>query len=385
MVRGFAREGYFMKIVLNALNAKSGGGKSILINFLKLLNASNLVDCFFVMTPCASDYKQYESEHVKIMDTPAWYSKSLLSPFVYCYRLPKLIRQIRPDVIFNMGDLVIRTKMPQVYLYDWPYAAYPESQVWKRMSFSDKFQKRIKRFFFKRNIGFASCVAAQTADMKKRLEHLYGLKNVKVVPNAVSLDNLAPKHTLEMALPKGNRLLYLTYFYPHKNLEIFIPLAKLIQQQNLDFKLIVTLSPSQHSDAAAFLQTIEAEGLTNIIHNVGPVPMEQVPALYQACDGLLMPTLLESFSGTYVEAMFHEIPIFTSDLDFAHAVCAEAAFYFDPLNAKAILDTLKAAFDNAPLCSEKLQIGRDRLAQMPSWEAVFDQYLTILKGVAEKP
>ena len=30
-----------------------------------------------------------------------------------------------------------------------------------------------------------------------------------------------------------------------------------------------------------------------------------------------MPTLLESFSGTYVESMYFEKPILTSDLDFA--------------------------------------------------------------------
>ena len=51
---------------------------------------------------------------------------------------------------------------------------------------------------------------------------------------------------------------------------------------------------------------------------------------------MILPTLLESFSATYIEAMFHGKTILTSDLDFARDVCGEAAFYFDPLNPQSI-------------------------------------------------
>jgi len=66
-----------------------------------------------------------------------------------------------------------------------------------------------------------------------------------------------------------------------------------------------------------------------------------VPSLYAQSDALLMPTLLESFSGTYVEAMFHKIVILTSKLDFAEDVCGESAFYFDPTSPEDILASIE--------------------------------------------
>jgi len=55
---------------------------------------------------------------------------------------------------------------------------------------------------------------------------------------------------------------------------------------------------------------------------------------------LLLPTLLESFSATYVEAMSFDCPILTSDLDFARGVCGDAAVYFDPWNPESIKNAI---------------------------------------------
>ena len=100
---------------------------------------------------------------------------------------------------------------------------------------------------------------------------------------------------------------------------------------------MITLASEQHFKAARILQTLKKERLDEVVINVGPVRMSNVPSLYNQCDGLLMPTLLESFSGTYVEAMYHRKTILTSRLDFAEDVCGAAAFYFNPLDENSIL------------------------------------------------
>ena len=83
-----------------------------------------------------------------------------------------------------------------------------------------------------------------------------------------------------------------------------------------------------------------------------------------------MPTLLESFSGTYVEAMYHQIPIFTSDIDFAHDVCKEAAFYFDPLDSNSILSTLENGFQDG--IEDKIIKGLKILNDFLSWNEVMN-------------
>ena len=91
-----------------------------------------------------------------------------------------------------------------------------------------------------------------------------------------------------------------------------------------------------------------------------------------------MPTLLESFSGTYVEAMYHNKPIFTSDLDFAKAVCKEGAFYFNPFDEKDILETINYAYSDKKIIEEKINIAHNNLKSFSTWEQVFGKIQTLL-------
>jgi glycosyltransferase involved in cell wall biosynthesis len=372
-------------IFINGLKSKAGGGKSILNNYLMLLKKSDSKNKFFVLVPKQIEYLNYYFDFIEVLDIADLYKKNILFPFVNHFLLPKLIKDLNIDVVFNMGDIVIPTKIPQVYLFDWSYAVYPESSAWKTMDRKGYFERKIKLFFFKKYINYATLVIAQTKTMKQKLEIIYGLKNVEIVPNAVSLDNLSGGEYFDFNLPKEKfKCLYLTYYYSHKNLEIFIPLAKKIRETGWPFCLIVTIAPSQHKKAKQFLETIQKEGLESTIINVGPVPMSRVPSLYTQTDSLLMPTLLESFSGTYIEAMHHGKPIMTSNLDFAIDVCGDAAFYFDPLDAESILNTIKDTFQNKNLRLQKIEYGKTKLEQMLNWQQTFDKYQGLLEDVARK-
>jgi len=364
------------KIFINGFNAKSGGGKSILINLLKLL--PNIYE-YYVLVPNKSDYLTYENDYIRIIEISKSYNKQVLFPYVYEILLPKLIKKLNVDIVFNLADIPIKTDIKQVFLFDWSYAVYPESKVWKMMDIKSFIQRKIKLYFFKKNLKYIDKMIAQNNAMKIRLEKIYNLKNIDVVPNAISLDNLDGGEYKNFNLPDGIKLLYLTVYYPHKNLEIFIPLAKLIRKQNLNFKIIVTISESQHKKAKEFLENVIKESLDNIIINIGPVEMKNVPSLYKQCDGLLMPTLLESFSGTYVEAMYHKRPIFTSNFDFAKVVCKDVAFYFNPFDEKDILNTLVYAFNNKEILKEKVIQGYKLVNSMDSWNDTINKYLKIIE------
>jgi glycosyltransferase involved in cell wall biosynthesis len=87
---------------------------------------------------------------------------------------------------------------------------------------------------------------------------------------------------------------------------------------------------------------------------------------------------LESFSGTYVEAMYHGKPVFTSDLDFAKTVCGDAAFYFNPLRPDSIIDSIRDAHKNPDLILSKIALSKERLTTFLSWQQVFDKFLGII-------
>lgn len=361
-------------ICINGLNSRTGGGKSILNNYLKILLNSKLNHKYFILTPNFNEYKKYEKNNITIIIIPKFLGKVVFYPFLYIFYLNKCLKNYNIDIILNLADIPIKTSIKQVYLFDWSYAVYPKSIIWKSMKFYDKIYRKTKLYYFRKYINQIDLFIAQSETIKKRLEQLYGITSILVVPNAVSLDNLKDNLFFDFKLPIGINLLYLTHYYPHKNLEIFISIATIIKEKKLPYKLIITIESEQHKGAKLLLNKIYNLALNDIIINIGPVEMKYVPSLYKQCDGLLMPTLLESFSGTYVEAMYHKIPIFTSDIDFAHGVCEDAATYFDPFDASDIVKKVHCVFSDIKLKNTKIEIGTKVLKKLPDWPKTFQMY-----------
>jgi glycosyltransferase involved in cell wall biosynthesis len=339
---------------------------------------------YYILTPDRDQYQDFESRSVHIVDVPRFAKSNLAFAALYHYYFPKLIKENRIDAILNYGDIVIPGSTPQLYNFDWPHAAYPNGAAWARLPRRDRFYSTIKLWMFKRYLSNASIVMAQTDVMAARLRELYALNNIEVVPNAVSLDNFSYREEHRFGLP-GDRLklLYLTYYYPHKNLEVLLDVARLIRDRGLDMCIITTIAAEQHPSAAALLERVAAEKLESVFRNIGPVPMERVAPLYEQCDALLMPTLLESFSGSYVEAMFHKRPIITSDLEFARGVCADAAIYVDPLDPVAILDHVQDLFSDGRRVQELVLRGTAQLSVMWDWARVFSRTQALLGGLVD--
>ena len=109
--------------------------------------------------------------------------------------------------------------------------------------------------------------------------------------------------------------------------------------------------------------------------------MKYVPSLYSQTDALLLPTFLESFSGTYVEALHHGNTIFTSNYEFAVDVCQDSAFYFDPLDAESIFKIITYALKRPDLRLNKIASGQEMLRHMMTWHQAFDAYMKIIDDV----
>lgn len=370
-----------MNILINGVSNKSAGGKSILINLvasIKKLKSNHLI-YILVNTSIYEELKVHSELNIRIVEVKVINISIIGLPFYFLFWLDSFMKRNDIDVCVNLADIPIKTKIKQVFLFDWAFAVYPKDIVWDKLSLFEKYYKRIKILFFKVFKKSINIILAQTDIIADRLSKFYQFSNIKIAPNAVSLDNLDSGIHKKFNLPEGPKFLYLTRYYPHKNLEIFLPLAKKIKESEFDCSIIITIASDQSKSAAAYLNEIKNESLDSVIINVGSVNMEHVPSLYKQCNYLLMPTLLESFSGTYVEAMYHKLPILTSDLDFAHAVCRDAALYFNPLDVDSILKTMTQVLSD-DLADKYAQKGTDVLSKMATWD---DTTKIILQSIDE--
>lgn len=365
------------RFLINGINAKTGGGKSILTNFIQNISTEKEVK-YFILTPNKSQYIRHQSENIEIVEVANVYKKNLFFIGLFYIAIPKLIRKYQIDAVLNLSNIPIPTKIHQVFLFQWPYAVYPESTIWDKMNMKNKLIRKVKIFFFRINSKSIDTCIAQTFTIKERLQKHYNIKNIEVIPNSATFLN-SPK-PIDVLLPKGKKLLYLTHYYPHKNFEILIPFAERIKKQNREFKIITTIAKEQHAGAENFLNQIEEKDLSDIIVNIGPVEINQISSLYGQCDALVMPTILESYGLTFVEAMNYSTPIIASDLDFSHTVCKKAAIYFDPFNSDDLFDKTCELFASSSKISTLKKEGQEILKTIPNWTELVNKYKTLLQN-----
>lgn len=367
-----------MKLFINASNLRFGGGKTVGINIVNYYLNHQAVTSIVLVAPQDCGYERFSNSgsKLKIVYFPKIFNKSVFKLLTNYAVLPSLIRKHKPDFVLSLGNIAVPTSRPQFLLIQQSYLAYPDTVLWQRLRENDK------KFYFyisnmvrliAANLKYADVYGVQTEVIRERLHRYYKipLKDICVVPNAISFTTGDHKPGLPLPADKEDiKLLFLSKYYPHKNYEILYEVGKEIVKRNLPVKITVTLDANESESAAAFLENIRSMQLDKVIVNAGNVKLENISSIYAAHHGLFLPTLLESYSGSYVEAMHFEKPVFTSDMDFAHEVCKDAAYYFDPLNKDNILQVIMDAFKDPATMKVKIEKGKSMMSAAKTWDDI---------------
>jgi glycosyltransferase involved in cell wall biosynthesis len=120
---------------------------------------------------------------------------------------------------------------------------------------------------------------------------------------------------------------------------------------------------------------------SNNVINLGPQKIEDCPELYIRSDALFLPTLLETYSANYPEAMIMNKPIITSNLDFAKDVCKDAALYFDPLAPQDIANKIIQLNEDIDLYEKLIENGQKRISELETSESRAIKYMNIFKSI----
>jgi glycosyltransferase involved in cell wall biosynthesis len=364
-------------IVINALNSNSGGGRSIRDSFLKLLNEETLEDRYVVLVAPGAQLDFVQNRSIRIEELPAGYARTIAAPLVYELLLGRVLKRLNADVVLNLGDLVVNTSIPQIYVFDWPYAIDVEPGIWRQMGTADWASRRSKLILLERSFRKPAIVVAQTEYIRDRLKQKYHLKRVEVIGNSVTLNEGGETYR-DFGLPTGINLVCPSVYYPHKNIDILLDVAERVRESGLGYRFVVTVAPTSAA-AAGFVRAIDSRGLQDFVINAGQVDPRLMPSLYRQCDGLILPTLLESFSIVYPEAMHFGLPILTSDRWFARSVCGEAARYFDPNDPASILSAITDVFGPVGTREFLVTAGHKQLATFPDWPKNFAAFLALIR------
>lgn len=378
-----------MKILVDASSLRAAGGLAVGRGICSSLRELHSENTFLVLAPEGIGYEEFAGKNIRVVTLP----RLLRSGGAWLFKnawIHRKLRHERPDAILSLCNFALVSKVPQLLLLHWAYAIYPDSPVWQRMPAADRVKRRFRSWIFRRRFHYATAITVQSANMAERLVDQFGIppERVFTVPSAVTSGAPGDEEG-GAAIVRRFRgwqsnglkvLIYITRYYDHKNLEVLLEVAELSRDRGGKFRIITTVAADQSPRADRFLKEIADRGLDEWVINVGPVSPDTVPGILRAADGTVIPTLLESFGISYLEAMEAGCPIFTSDLDFAHSVCGNAAFYFDPLDAESVFECVESGLQEPDALVGKVAEGRRLFGQMPTWLDVTRRYLEILEN-----
>jgi len=354
-------------VIINAASAYAGGGATLALNFLRWL----------AQQPGAAVVLVPDLEPFRKVGQSAGFRAVFLPPFSmrgwarwqfdeqwlprYCYRQ-------RARLLFTLGSIgPARPPCPHAVLVQNAFYVYGRCAARRRLSPRARLRLLLEVALFRRCVRRATRVIAQTPVMAERIAASCAVapENLRIVENAVEADSLIP-------LPRRSashfRLLTLARYYPHKNLEILPQIVRRLGERAGGFRFLTTVDAADGAAARRWLRSLRTLGVAQYFENLGRVEYDRLPELYAAADAALVPSLLESSTACYAEAMHFGLPIVTSNLDFARASCAQAAIYCDPFDADAFARAVLALAADSQLAGSLTQAGREHArAQGLTW------------------
>lgn len=301
----------------------------------------------------------------------------LLKPIINYVYLPIIVARLNVTKIYNLGNVAFPTSKPQFLLMHNAFAVYKGQEVYNAFTWKDKLRQQLMNFFIRVNFRFATVIGVQTETIRETLKKTFN-RDAILIPN-FSSDFLLNESCFRLKSHTNEiKLLFLSKYYAHKNFNVLIPLVRIIKDNKRPYKITLTID-NDEPGALGFIEKIKKENLLEYFNIIGNVATTDIETIYQEHDGLFLPTLIESFSGTYVEAMRFAKPIFTSDRLFAKEVCRDAAFYFDPIDASSIFSVIDRAYSDISEINKVVKKGQDIVKDMSMLE--LDVNERILKAI----
>jgi glycosyltransferase involved in cell wall biosynthesis len=265
---------------------------------------------------------------------------------IFPYRLSAVIEKHSISKIYSLGNIAYKSHIDQVVLLQNAFSTLEDYRVWKKFSVKDRIYLKLMQFSILKNLKYASKIIVQTQIQKTALQNRLKVEESKIhiVPNHINLSKIGVLND-ENVVFNGSSLdlLFLSKYYPHKNFEILPEICYLIQERKLPIRITLTLDENSKVDNKV-LKSLKP--FSSIISNIGAVRYDKLSEVYARNHGIFLPTLLESFSGNYIEAMYFGKIIFTSDKDFAREVCGDYANYFNPFSPVEIVDLFQEFLEN---------------------------------------
>lgn len=349
-----------MKILINVVNARNvGGGLQVVYNFVRntLNYPRDNVVWYYAVSECL-DLK-YLDDQFKEQVKGRYFVYPNQPDFKHSFfkvqkQLRKLENMVEPDVIYTiLGPGYFFFKQKEVIRFANAWSTNPNKYAWKTLPINNKIWIKLHNILERSLLRRAKYIITQTKSVKQGLHRVTRLpeNRIKVVPNVLpatflktntSNFNTNNSEWIDVAAIGGQM--------PHKNFEIIPEVLKILDTQFFlkNFRFHTTL-PEDSDVWKRIKANLSKYKLEKNVVNHGSVGLTELSDIYGHCVYSFLPSVLETFSASTIEAMYFDLKIVATDLSFNREVLGDTAYYYEPLNPEDAADNFVKLHSNPKL------------------------------------
>lgn len=355
-----------MNILINASNIKRGGGIQVVDSICRYLKC--YPEHLFIVILSSS--LVYISKFLRSQRNVKFFTYDIRNSLqtLFCGRdrfLDSIVSEEHVDCVLTIfGPSRWNPRCHHVSGFARPHLIFPESPFYARMSWLERLRSNVSnyliRYLFIRS---TKTFYSENTWVSERLMSRFPGTFCYTVTNYYNQIFDEPQGWTTYSLPSfaGITILNVGANYPHKNLQITKTIAKIFRKKYPDIKIrfVLTLTPDEFS---------VPDDIKYMFLLIGKVNISECPSLYEQADVMLQPSLLECFSATYPEAMRMEVPIVTTDLEFARGLCGDSALYYSPLSAEDASEKILEIINNPHIARRLTEAGKEQLKKFDTYE-----------------
>ena len=361
-----------IRVVINGIHSKSGGGVTYLNNILPHLAQDPGLELHLVLHE--SQLPQYEflveSARLHLFRFKPSMAATLLWEQTV---LPIIARMMGADVVFSPANYGPVMAHHGVVLIRNSLAVATQDLRFGKMIywFGMGIMTLLSLATARKAIAVSSyAVGATTAGPFRSLQ-----RKITIVHHGIS-PLFRPGGARD-----GNTVLAVGDIYVQKNYHTLLKAFRHLLDDHPDLVLLIAGRPLDADYMATLTAGVAEMKLEGNIRFLGHVQLEDLIALYQSCTLFVFPSTVETFGNPLVEAMACGAPIACSRRAAMPEIAGDAAEYFAPEDAAAMCATMSRLLNDVRHCQDLSARAVARAAQF-SWNHCAGRLADVLKQAA---
>jgi len=362
-----------MRILINGLSARLGGGQTYLLNLLRRVpqDAGWKV---FLLCPDSLDLTGLP-ENVERVESGLKLDNPFRRAVWERFNLVKLARRLDADLLFSPGGMLPPGLLPPRLKTAVTFQNMLPFDMAQRKRYPLGY-RRLRDWLLERGLSSAM----RKADLvifisdfakvfiQKKLGHLTG--RVVVIPHGIDarfFPEAAKPLSLPAGIPTGEYFLYVSFIDHYKSqtevVRAFAQVRKLSKTQ----ASLLLVGAENLPYGEALRREIDSFKLGEAVKVLGNLPHRDLPALYQRARINLFASCAENCPNILLEMMASGRPALVSDRGPMPEFGGQAVTYFDPENVEQLVERWVGLLSNPELGNSLALAAIDRVSSM-QWE-----------------